>query len=366
MTAQPSRILRPVFRLSAESFPKLAAERFGAQEDMDRTWHTFEPVARTLVDSFYTTIDHSRFSDLVPRLDSLAPELRGIAYEGAGMGLMLLDSLLPTRNRVQDFIAGPGARYRCLVYIGAGLVLPRVPRSARRYVERQDPLRRWFVMDGYGFYRGFFSWRETVNEHRVPARLHGYARRAFDQGLGRSFWFSTGANVERIIATTSGFPAARQGDLWSGIGLACAYAAGVMDRTAIQRLLDAAGGFQPDLAVGAAIASVFREESGDPAPHTDLACDVIWHRPSSEVAALAGQASQPHPTGQDAEPYEAWRQRLHGAWLASARAAQTAARTAAQAPAPAAQAPAPAAPAAARTAAQTAVPVIPVKEGELI
>ena len=318
MTGMPSRILRPVFRLSAESFPKLAAARFGAHEDMDRTWHTFEPVARTLVDSFYTTIDHSRFSELVPRLDSVESELRGIAYEGAGMGLMLLDSLLPTQNRLHAFVTGPGVRYRCLVYIGAGLVLPRVPRSAHRFVERQDPLRRWFVMDGYGFYRGFFSWRETVNEHRVPARLHGYARRAFDQGLGRSFWFSTGANVERIIDTISGFPAGRQGDLWSGIGLACAYAAGVMDRTAIQRLLDAAGGHRPDLAVGTAIASVFREESGDPAPHTDLACDVIWHRDSGEVASLAGKALQGHTTGGDIEPYEACRQRLHGAWLANA------------------------------------------------
>ena len=218
MTGMPSRILRPVFRLSAESFPKLAAARFGAHEDMDRTWHTFEPVARTLVDSFYTTIDHSRFSDLVPRLDSVESELRGIAYEGAGMGLMLLDSLLPTKNRLHAFVTGPGVRYRCLVYIGAGLVLPRVPRSAHRFVERQDPLRRWFVMDGYGFYRGFFTWRETVNEHRVPARLHGYARRAFDQGLGRSFWFSTGANVERIIDTISGFPAGRGATCGAGSG----------------------------------------------------------------------------------------------------------------------------------------------------
>jgi enediyne biosynthesis protein E3 len=318
MTVTPSRILRPVFRLSADSFPQLAAERFGAQQDMDRTWHTFEPVARTLVDSFYLAIDHSRPAELAARLDAVDPELRGIAYEGAGMGLMLLDSLLPTRDRLQEFLAGPGARYRCLVYIGAGLVLPRVPRSTSRFVARQDPLMRWFVLDGYGFYLGFFAWKETVNGLAVPRQLNGYARRAFDQGLGRSFWFSTGANVDRIIGTISRFPAARRADLWSGIGVACAYAAGVMDRSAIERLLAAAGDHQADIAVGAAIASVFRAESGHPAPHTDLACEVIWRRDSGEVAELAEQTRPGHLVPPGTEPYEQWRARLRDAWPAYA------------------------------------------------
>ena len=89
-------------------------------------------------------------------------------------------------------------------------------------------------MDGYGFYEGFFSWRRTVEEKVIPSRLAGYARRAFDHGLGRSLWFSTGANVDRIVVTIGAFPESRQGDLWAGIGLACAYAAGVVDREAIQ------------------------------------------------------------------------------------------------------------------------------------
>ncbi|MGA4838164.1 hypothetical protein [Streptomyces sp. G45] len=66
-------LLKPVFPLSADAFPTMAAERFGAQEDMDRTWHTFEPVARTLVDSFYMTLDHPRHDDLVPRLEAVPP-----------------------------------------------------------------------------------------------------------------------------------------------------------------------------------------------------------------------------------------------------------------------------------------------------
>lgn len=311
------KLLKPVFPLSAEAFPKMAAQRFGAQEDMDETWHTFEPVARTLVDTFYLTIDDPRHHVLVPRLESVAPELRGIAYEGVGMGLMLLDSLFPFKQRLPSFIHGPGAPYRCLVYIGAGLVLPRVPIKPARFLARQDPFLRWLVMDGYGFYEAFFSWRDVVERRRPPRKVSGYAARAYDQGIGRSLWFSTGANVERIIATIAAFPADRQGDIWSGIGLACAYAAGVMDRQAIVSLFAAAGEHQAALAVGVAVASIFREQSGQAAPHTDLACDVVWRSGAVEVADVAHEAGLGLDHGGSEPAYELWRRRIGVAWLTS-------------------------------------------------
>ncbi len=231
------------------------------------------------------------------------------------MGLMLLDSLFPNRKRLPAFVHGPGAAYKCLVYIGAGLVLPRVPIRPSRFLARQDPFLRWLVMDGYGFYEAFFSWRDVVERHVAPRRVEGYAVRAFDQGIGRSLWFSTGANVERIIATIETFPAARRGDLWSGIGVACAYAAGVMDRGAISTLLDAAGPHRSSLAVGSAVASIFREQSGQPAPHTDLACDVVWGADATAVAAVAHEAGRDLGPD-DAEPaYERWRARIGQAWL---------------------------------------------------
>src|SRR4051794_10899353 len=104
-----SKVLRRVFNLSAADFPTMAAERYGPQDDMEQTWLLFEPVASTLVDSFWTTVDDARFETLVPKLNAVPIELRGIAYEGAGMGLMLLDSLLPYKKRLPRFLAGPGA-----------------------------------------------------------------------------------------------------------------------------------------------------------------------------------------------------------------------------------------------------------------
>jgi hypothetical protein len=303
-------MLKPFFKLSPEAFQNIVTERYGVQEDIDQTWLGFEPVARTLVDSFKLTLDDSRFDVLVPRLDAVEVELRGIAYEGAGMGLMLLDSLGPWKHRLQAFIHGPGAAYSCLLYIGAGLVLPRVPGNPERFLARQDSFERWFVMDGYGFYEGFFSGRRAVDQQVISDRLSGYSRRAFDHGLGRSFWFATGANVERIKELIARFPKPRQADLWGGIGLACAYAAGVVDREAIEYLQKVAGPHQAQMAVGAAIAARFRQQAGTKAPHTELACSVLWHRSGAHVASITDDLRKQLPLHSLEPAYEVWRQRI--------------------------------------------------------
>jgi hypothetical protein len=304
------KLLKPFFKLSPEAFQDIVTVRYGRQEDIDNSWLSFEAVARTLGDSFMMTLEDCRFDVLAPRLDTFEVELRGIAYEGAGMGLMLLDSLGPWKNRLQAFLDGPGAPYIGLVYIGAGLVLPRLPRRPERFMAHLDPLYRWLVMDGYGFYEGFFSGRRTFEEKVIPARLSGYARRAFDHGTGRSLWFATGANVGRICEAIASFPASRQGDLWSGIGLACAYAAGVVNREMIQILRKAAGPHQSQMAVGAAIAAVFRQQAGNSAPHTELACDVLWGLSGDKVADMAGAARKNLPSDGVEPAYEIWRQRI--------------------------------------------------------
>ncbi len=310
MALSLGKILKPFFRISTDAFRDMAARRYGEQEDMYRTWQQFEPVARALVEGFYMTLDDSRFEVLMSRLKALDVEVRGVAYEGVGMGLTLLDSFFLWKKRFQAFVNGPGTPYICLLYIGAGLVLPRMPVRPERFLARLDPLLRWFAMDGYGFYEGFFSLHRTIEEHVVPTRLSGYARRAFDHGLGRCIWFSTGANVDRVVATIEAFPQARQADLWGGIGMACAYAAGVVDRATIQTLQKAAGPYAPQLAVGAALAAMFRQQAGVSAPHTELACEVLWGLSGDEVAHITDIARQDLPPDGVEPSFEIWRQRI--------------------------------------------------------
>ncbi|MFL5706332.1 MAG: DUF1702 family protein [Ktedonobacteraceae bacterium] len=317
MALSLGKFLKPFFRISTDAFRDMAAKRYGAQEDMYRTWQQFEPVAGALVQGFSITLDDSRDEVLMPRINALDIEVRGVAYEGVGMGLTLLDSFFPWKNRLREFVEGAGASYICLVYIGAGLVLPRIPGRPERFLARLDPLLRWFVMDGYGFYEGFFSLQRSVEEHIVPRRLTGYARRAFDHGLGRSIWFSTGANVERICAALATFPQERQADLWGGIGMACAYAAGVVDRATIKGLLAIAGPCSPQFAVGVALAAKFRQQAGTSAPHTELACEVVYGLSGNEVAHLTDVARESLPVDAEEPAYEIWRQRIAAYYSAS-------------------------------------------------
>jgi hypothetical protein len=53
----------------------------------------------------------------------------------------------------------------------------------------------------------------------TPGKLSGYERRVFDQGLGRSFWFVNGGNIELIARTISDFPPDQRGERWIGVEL---------------------------------------------------------------------------------------------------------------------------------------------------
>src|SRR5262249_41509605 len=147
------------------------------------------------------------------------------------------------KNRFMAFTNGPGALYIHPLHIGAGLTLAKLHKQPERYLAHLDPFLCWLALDGYGFYKATFSRQRTVEEKAVPVHLSDYARCVFDQGIGRSLWFTKGENVGRITATLARFSQARQADLWAGVGFACSYAGGVLDRTVLEALQTAAGSY---------------------------------------------------------------------------------------------------------------------------
>jgi hypothetical protein len=254
---------------------------------------------------------------LARRLETLDVELRGFGFEGAAMALALLDHLMPWGSgRLTAFLRGPGRAHVYIVHVGAGWAIARLPWLRRR-VERplasMDPLLRWLAIDGYGFHEGYFDWPRSVTLRQRPRHLDGYALRAFDQGLGRSLWFYAGADVPVIARTVEGFEAARRADLWSGIGLACAYAGGV-DQGAVARLRSAARGYLPELAQGVAFAAKARAHAGNTVAHTKMACALLCEMSVSEAAAVTDAALLGLPADGEVPAYETWRQRIHHAF----------------------------------------------------
>jgi hypothetical protein len=259
---------------------------------------------------YHAALDDDALETLVIKLNTVADELRGFAFEGAAMALTLLDALTPWKQgRLQAFLRGPGIPHMYIAHAGVGWGLALLHRRVESPLARLDPVLRWLAVDGYGFYHGYFHWPRFILGHVFPSRLTGYACHAFDQGLGRSLWFVDGADVTRIPTTIATFPPLRHADLWSGVGLACAYA-GIVDRLALETLRDAAGPYRPHLAQGAAFAAKARQRAGNPADHTELACIVLCGLSATAAAHITDVALEDLPSDGSRPTYELWRQRI--------------------------------------------------------
>ena len=184
----------------------------------------------------------------------------------------------------------------------------------------------WLALDGYGFHEGYFHPARTIDAGIRPARLKGYAKRAFDTGVGRSLWFVAGADPEVLAQRIHRFEPSRQAELWAGSGLACCYAGGV-DDDVIARLIELAGALRGALAQGAAFAAKARSRASNPTQHTRRAVEQICSCPvelaaklcDRELASLLqapGEPAAPDDTNDtndanDAEPlFERWRVKI--------------------------------------------------------
>lgn len=298
-----------VFGISSEEVT-FARRGFGECDTAVR--EHLEGLGRAFVEGYNAALYAGATELLAERLGAIESSLRGFAFEGAAMGLALLDLITPwNKKRVRTFLEGPGRTHIYMVYVGVGWAVARLGRSPRRCLDRLDPLLGWLAIDGYGFHEGFFHRDRCVRTQGVPRRLSGYAVRAFDQGLGRSLWFSEGANAARLARTVMSFSSPRRADLWSGIGLASAYAGGG-ELGMMESLRAAAGTHYPSVALGAAFAAKVRERADNQVPHTELACQVLCGMSADNAARVTDRVlegiSDPDMDLDSTPVYEVWRQ----------------------------------------------------------
>jgi hypothetical protein len=300
-------ILCGLFGLPLE---ETSVEQRGFRGATDEMRARLEQVGENFLDGYHAALESYTPPTLAERLNSVDAELRGFAFEGAAMGLALLDTLSPWRpNRVTSFLSGAGNAHAYMVHVGVGWVWARFPFGFRRFRRRLDPLLSWLAFDGWGFHEGFFHWPKYVAGQPPPRRLAGYERRAFDQGLGRSWWFVNGGNPELIARTIAGFPAERRPDMWSGVGLAATYA-GLANESILCALRDLAGLSWPQLAQGAAFAAKARQRAGNLTPYTELAAKVLCGLSAQDAARLCDTTLENLPANASQLAFEIWRQRI--------------------------------------------------------
>jgi hypothetical protein len=263
----------------------------------------------SFADGFNAAVGAGSFGELNAGLKRIAAPERGFAFEGAAMALAMLDLLTPgASRRLGEFMRGAAAEHVYMAHVGAGWALARLRRRPWGTLEL-DPLLRWLALDGYGFHHAYFRTARVVRRARVPYRLDAAQRTVFDQGVGRALWFVEAADPDRIAVTVSAFSRERRADLWSGVGLAAAYAGAVDDR-GLRRLRELGDEFWPYLAQGAAFAAKARIHARNLVPHTDRACRVLCGVGAREAASVTESALAAAGTGGTAEDYGRWRREI--------------------------------------------------------
>lgn len=286
--------------------------RRGFYTSCDSARLTLEQAGETFLRGYHAALADKGPLALAADLDAVSLALRGFAYEGASMALAILDQIAPwKRGRIQSLAAGPGLPHIYMVHVGVGWAMARLQIRLERRLGELDPLLRWLALDGFGFHEGYFHWRRYQDGKSMPRKLRGYQLRAFDQGLGRSLWFLGGADSEQVVRLLAAFPTSRHADLWSGIGLACAYAGGA-DPSHVSSLREASGKYFPHLAQGVVFAAKTRERAGNIVPHTELACRTVCGLSLHDAARIAdttlpGALELSTP---DCPAYEIWRRRI--------------------------------------------------------
>jgi len=276
-----------------------------------------EHVGTIFLVGYHAALQERESEALRARLEQVALDVRGFAYEGAAMAIALLDAITRGSSRLAEFMAGPGKQHIYMLHVGAGWAYARLPWLRRRIEAvtcKFDPVLRWLILDGYGFHQGYFHFKEPLSS--ALSRLSVGARHVFYQGLGRSLWFVHGCDPDQISEAISSFPALYQCDAWSGIGLACAYAGGAT-ASDLQELVSMAGRFVSALAQGAAFAAKARQLAGNEAAHTELACAALAGVNLEQAAALCDRALT-QINRDSSSPYQQWRELVQNSFARNA------------------------------------------------
>jgi hypothetical protein len=299
---------RPLRRLLSLSLAEASFRTRGfAGADLSKRL-ALEATGETFIGGYNAALLAYRPEDILFHIDGVAPARRGFAVEGAAMGHAIAD-MLPFRKpsfakHVQNF----EREFSYLTHVGAGWALARMPWRRARILAPLDPVHHWLAYDGMGFHDTYFYHRRVLAGWRRQRST--YAARAYDQGVGRALWFVTCGSVAGATELISSFAASRQSDLWSGLGLAMAYA-GPTQETEIAEALHAAGRHGIHFAQGVAFACEARALARHIPAHTEFAARIVSGCSAEELSILVRRARIDLPADDaDIPAYEQWRRRV--------------------------------------------------------
>lgn len=267
-----------------------------------------ETIGTAFLDGYHAVTHYP--DDFIKKLEEISPLYKGFAYEGAGMALILLDHFsLFKKQRFHSLLLKDGRKHKYMLHVGAGWAYAKFPIFFKREFSNHDELLKWLIVDGIGFYHGYFKWEKYVNQKKIPRimKQSGYMKRAYFQGLGRSLWFVKGSDILAIANTINSFPLENRSDLWSGVGLGSAYA-GEINIESINFLKKLTGDHFPSFAQGVAFGVTARYEADIPSAYTEMMSFCVCGTNPQKLSELTSNALQDaRKVNNDLPLYENWR-----------------------------------------------------------
>jgi hypothetical protein len=271
-----------------------------------------ENIGEVFLQGYAYAVEAESPAEAEEMLETVPNGMRGFAYEGAGMGAAVYDSLPGHSGRLTGLLTGAGRKHDYMIYVGVGWAMARLPKFLWPDIRTTDPLLRWLALDGYGFHQAYFKTGAFVRTPEIqhPFRWNGghnhYTLNAVDQGIGRALWFVGGTDPDVVTDLVRAYPEHRHSDLYAGAGLACSYAGGVTEEE-LARFVERAGPHRWALAQGAAFATEARIKAGTVIDHTHLAARVVCGT-TADRAAQVCRDTRPRTPATGASPaYESWR-----------------------------------------------------------
>lgn len=241
---------------------------------------------------------------LIDYLETTDPEFRSIAYEGASMAIAQLAIEKDNTLTIWHTFNQRACAHAAQTHAGLGWAIALQNCSVLPFLETLSPLLRFRVLDGYGYYEGIFRQRSSIKNQKSPEEFDSKMLQAYDQGIGRSLWYSSKGDVKKLEELISIFPSDRHAALWIGIGVASAYVGGC-DENLLRSLLSASQKYKTQLATGSALAARARVQANAITGDVELACR-IWCHISAQEAMLFTVEAEPSSSLNPNDSYALW------------------------------------------------------------
>jgi enediyne biosynthesis protein E3 len=264
--------------------------------------HQMEKIRYIFQHALYISTEQENVK-LQEHLESVDPEFRAVAYEGVAMGLAVKDLFEGTLQRWRAFMRSSAQVFLPHVHVGLGWAIAKQKIPSLVFLDAMQPLLRSRVIDGFGYYDGTFKQLQAVANKTRPDCILSGDFSAYDQGIGRSLWYSHKGDVEKISATILTFTASRQPHLWRGVGIASIFV-GKCASTTLEELMMAANHYKIQLGMGATIVAKARMETKTITHDVENACRKWCDRSTSEVISIASHVEL--ASGNEIDGYNLW------------------------------------------------------------